>query len=148
LIRRAPRKPCRDCARITGIHSTPCPRTRLHTAGRGGLDQSFFARLLEKHSLERADQNRGRFRTFLLSSFEHFLHNEWEKLKALKRGGHCFFVSWDELGAETRYRQEPCSELSTEKLYDRHWAATLLDKVRGVLRKNTRLAESCRSSRP
>src|SRR5881396_1870083 len=43
------------------------------------LTQSFFASLLEKKYLERADRERGRFRTFLLSSLENFLNNEWDR---------------------------------------------------------------------
>ena len=99
------------------------------------LTQSFFARLLEKQYLQRADPARGRFRSFLLSSITHFLCNEWEKQKTIKRGGQCFFVSWDELDAENRYRQEPFSELSAEKLYDRRWAMTILDKAREGMRQ-------------
>lgn len=98
------------------------------------LTQEFFARLVERHSVGRADQARGRFRAFLLGSLEHFLHNEWNKRKAIKRGGKCFFVSWEELCAEDRYSQEPFSDLSPEKLYDQRWAMALLEKATQALR--------------
>jgi RNA polymerase sigma-70 factor (ECF subfamily) len=99
------------------------------------LTQSFFARLLDKQYLQRADPGRGRFRTFLLKSLDHFLVNEWEKQKALKRGGRCLFVSWEELKAEDRYNEEPFHELSPDKLYDRRWALTLIEKAMEVLRR-------------
>jgi RNA polymerase sigma-70 factor (ECF subfamily) len=44
--------------------------------------QEFFARLLERKWLARADQAKGRFRTFLLTAMERFLANEWDKARA------------------------------------------------------------------
>src|SRR5512136_2747743 len=41
------------------------------------LTQEFFARLLERNWLARADPAKGRFRTFLLHALERFLANEW-----------------------------------------------------------------------
>ena len=43
------------------------------------LTQDFFARLLERKYLRLADRNRGRFRTFLLTSLKHFLMKEWQR---------------------------------------------------------------------
>jgi purine-nucleoside phosphorylase len=51
------------------------------------LTQEFFARLLASDGLQRADPARGRFRSFLLSAVKHFLANEWDKARTLKRGG-------------------------------------------------------------
>ena len=56
------------------------------------LTQEFFARLLEKHWLARADREKGRFRSFLLMAMKRFLANEWDKAQALKRGGHIRLV--------------------------------------------------------
>jgi DNA-directed RNA polymerase specialized sigma24 family protein len=50
------------------------------------LTQAFFASLLERNALEAADRERGRFRSFLLTAFKHFLADEWDKAKAKKRG--------------------------------------------------------------
>jgi RNA polymerase sigma-70 factor (ECF subfamily) len=99
------------------------------------LTQAFFTRLLEKRFIQHADQARGRFRAFLLSSLDHFLSNEWDKRKTIKRGDQCFFVSWEKLGAEDRYGQEPFSDLSAEKLYERRWAMTVLEKATEALRR-------------
>src|SRR5512142_966517 len=49
------------------------------------LTQEFFAKLLTRHWLARADPARGRFRTFLLTALEYFLANEWDKARARKR---------------------------------------------------------------
>src|SRR6266700_2239627 len=51
------------------------------------LTQEFFARLLEKDYLQAAAREKGRFRTFLLVALKRFLANEWDRLRAQKRGG-------------------------------------------------------------
>lgn len=93
------------------------------------LTQAFFARLLEKEWLATADQARGRFRSFLLSSLKHFLANEWDKASAQKRGGHVRFLSLDSKAAETRFHHEPADTNAPDKQFDRRWALTLLDTV-------------------
>src|SRR6266550_3753205 len=64
------------------------------------LTQEFFARLLEKNYLSAVDRNKGKFRSFLLASLEHFLANEWRNAHAQKRGGEFAFVSTDAESAE------------------------------------------------
>lgn len=93
------------------------------------LTQEFFARLLAQQWLGRADQTRGRFRTFLLTALERFLANEWHKERALKRGGDKIFVSLDWLAAEYRYGSEPSDPLTPEQIFERRWALTLLEMV-------------------
>jgi len=93
------------------------------------LTQAFFARLLEKEWLAAADQTRGRFRSFLLSSLKHFLANEWDKASAQKRGGRVRFLSLDSKAAETRFHREPADTDAPDKQFDRRWALTLLDTV-------------------
>src|SRR2546430_5030481 len=51
------------------------------------LVQGFFAHLLEQNTLSRADQKKGRLRTFLLGSLQNFLYNEYDRAQRLKRGG-------------------------------------------------------------
>ena len=93
------------------------------------LVQSFFAVCLEKNYLGAADQAKGRFRSFLLLALKRFLANEWDKQRALKRGGTQATISLDSLTAEQRYALEPAEQLTAEKLYERRWALTLLDQV-------------------
>src|SRR5260370_40743720 len=51
------------------------------------LVQGFFAHLIEKNTLSRADKEKGRLRTFLLGSLQNFLCNEYDRSRTLKRGG-------------------------------------------------------------
>jgi DNA-directed RNA polymerase specialized sigma24 family protein len=98
------------------------------------LTQGFFAALLAGNYLAQANRARGRFRTFLLTAFDNFLHNEHDRAIALKRGGGREIVSWEEHTAEGRYAQEPAGGLSPEQIFEKRWAATLLERVLARLR--------------
>jgi RNA polymerase sigma factor (sigma-70 family) len=93
------------------------------------LTQGFFARLLERQWLARADQSKGRFRTFLLTALERFLANEWDKAHALKRGGDRQLLPVQFETAETRYGIEPIDERTPEHAFEYRWAVALLDEV-------------------
>lgn len=99
------------------------------------LTQSYFSRLLEKDYLCRIDAERGKFRSFLLSSLKNFLANEWDRRKTQKRGGEIQFLSLEEIGdAEKFYiRFVAPASLTPEKLYERSWALALLERVTGQL---------------
>jgi RNA polymerase sigma factor (sigma-70 family) len=99
------------------------------------LTQAFFARLLEKNYLEEVDRAKGRFRSFLLAALKHFLANDWDRQRALKRGGAQCHIPIDTQFAETRYGLEPGHEQTPEKLFERRWALTLLDQVLARLRE-------------
>ncbi len=98
------------------------------------LTQDFFAALLEKDAVQRADPQRGRFRSFLLGSLNHFLANHRRRRRALKRGGGAAPLSLDFAAGERRIQIEPMHELTAERLYDRRWALTLLERVLDGLR--------------
>lgn len=93
------------------------------------LTQEFFSRFLALKYLRLADRNRGRFRTFLLTSLKHFLINEWNKANREKRGGGQHFISLDADQTEIRFRAEPADERSPDKAFERRWAMVLLDRV-------------------
>jgi RNA polymerase sigma factor (sigma-70 family) len=105
------------------------------------LTQGFFAALLTGNYIARANRERGRFRTFLLTSFDNFLHNEHDRATALKRGGGRELVSWEQHTAEGRYAQEPAGGLSPEEIYEKRWAATLLEGVLARLREESKRAQ-------
>ena len=98
------------------------------------LTQAFFATLLEKESLRAADPHRGRFRSFLLASMNHFLANQRRRL-AQKRGGGRVPLSLDFPSAESRFSREPSHDLTPEKVYERRWAMTLLERGLSQLRQ-------------
>ena len=98
------------------------------------LTQSFFARLLERHWLEDADRERGRFRTFLLTAMSRFMADEWDKGRAKKRGGGAGHIPLQLNDAETRYGYEPADNRTPEQYFERRWALTLLENVLQRLR--------------
>ena len=101
------------------------------------LTQEFFCRLLRKNYLAHLDPRKGKFRSFLLAAINHFLANEWDRARTLKRGGQVTFVSLDEVQVEQRYQGERLAGRSPEEIYERTWAIALLDKVLGRLREET-----------
>ncbi|HEY1784586.1 MAG TPA: sigma-70 family RNA polymerase sigma factor [Pirellulales bacterium] len=106
------------------------------------LTQEFFARLLEKHYLEAASAEKGRFRTFLLVALKRFLAKEWDRSHALKRGGGRIHIPLDGQWAESRYLAEPTDALDPERIFERRWAATLLEqslhRLRGEFERSGR----------
>ncbi len=104
------------------------------------LVQAFLARLLEKNWLGRAESGRGRFRSFLLGAFDHFLANEWRKEQTLKRGGGTIIVPLEPGSGEACYGLEPATPATPEQLYERRWAMALLDEVFNRLGEELRQA--------
>jgi RNA polymerase sigma-70 factor (ECF subfamily) len=92
--------------------------------------QGFFGHLLEKASLDAADPERGRFRSFLLVSFKNWISNERERERAEKRGGGRRVLSFDEAEA----RLEPAHDATPERQFERDWALRLLERVLERLR--------------
>jgi RNA polymerase sigma-70 factor (ECF subfamily) len=99
------------------------------------LVQGFFAALLEHDFLADADQNRGRFRAFLLTALWRFASKEHAKHSAKKRGGGRAKLSLDFAEAERRYRHEPADEWTAERIYERRWALIVLDRTLARLRE-------------
>jgi RNA polymerase sigma-70 factor (ECF subfamily) len=99
------------------------------------LTQQFFARLLAKNYVSLADRSKGKFRSYLLGSLEHFLAHEWTRAHAQKRGGGQAPISLDEMDPESRYLLEPRDDLSPDKIFERRWATTILEQALVVLRR-------------
>jgi DNA-directed RNA polymerase specialized sigma24 family protein len=103
------------------------------------LTQDFFAMILESNWLGRADEHRGRFRSFLLKSLQNFLSHAEEKTRAVKRGGRMEFVSWDEWMAEAPSQLSVSAEtlqyIPPEQLFDLRWAATIVEHALQRLRE-------------
>jgi RNA polymerase sigma factor (sigma-70 family) len=104
------------------------------------LTQAFFERLLQQHTLSRARRERGRFRSFLLTSLQNFLGHEWEKARAEKRGGGCRPLPWDQVSAESSYQLEAVSELPPDRAFEQRWALALFQQALNRLHEEFVLA--------
>ena len=93
------------------------------------LVQAFFAHLLEQNTLSRADQEKGRLRTFLLGSLQNFLFNEYDRARALKRGGGRQIVSIEEHLPEAEAAMLATSHLSDARCYDLIWASNIVSRA-------------------
>lgn len=99
------------------------------------LTQEFFTRyLLEQELLVKADRDRGKLRTFLLTVMKRFLIKDWQKGNAEKRGGKLTKVPIDFEEGEARYGHEPVDRTTPDELYERQWATTVLNHVLDALR--------------
>ena len=93
------------------------------------LVQGFFVFLLEQNTLTRADQQKGRLRTFLLTSLQNFLFNEYDRMRALKRGGGRQVLSIDEHLPEAEAAMLATSHLSDAGCYDLVWASNIVSRA-------------------
>ena len=110
-------------------------RRRGHSADEAAdLTQAFFADLLGRDFLGGIDRSKGRFRSFLLASLEHFLSRERDKATALKKGGGVRPVPLDAREAEDRYKLEPEDRRTPEMLFERRWGLTVLERAMERLR--------------
>src|ERR1700728_3783666 len=92
------------------------------------LTQEFFIRLLEGRYLDRADPEKGRFRSFILTSLKFFVADEEDRQRARKRGGGVV-VQLEFSSGEERYQREPAHDETPERIFERRWALSLLDQV-------------------
>src|SRR5438093_10200841 len=99
------------------------------------LTQEFFAQLIAKEHLRLADQQKGKFRTFLLATLDYFLAREWTRAHRQKRGGQFMFVSLDQQTPEDRYQLEPADNDTPEKKFLRQWALTVLKQTMDALER-------------
>ncbi|HLX44803.1 MAG TPA: sigma-70 family RNA polymerase sigma factor [Bryobacteraceae bacterium] len=92
------------------------------------LTQEFFMRVLEGRYLDRADPEKGRFRSFILTSLKFFVADQEDRQRALKRGGGAV-VSLEFSSGEERYQREPAHDETPERIFERRWALSVLDRV-------------------
>jgi RNA polymerase sigma-70 factor (ECF subfamily) len=100
--------------------------------------QSFIGHILESSALRNVHRDRGRFRAFLLASFNHWMINEWKRATREKRGGGVEHRSFDWPSAETGLHLEVADEQSPDRLFDREWTLTLLNQVLANLERACR----------
>jgi RNA polymerase sigma factor (sigma-70 family) len=92
------------------------------------LTQQFFMRVLEGRYLDRANPEKGRFRSFILASLKFFVADEKDRDRAQKRGGG-MLVPLESSSGEERYQREPAHDETPERIFERHWALSVLNRV-------------------
>jgi len=97
------------------------------------LTQEFFMRVLEGHYLDRAEPEKGRFRSFILTSLKFFVADKEDRQCARKRGGGSV-VPLEFSSGEQRYQREPAHDETPERIFERRWALSVLDRVLEKLR--------------
>jgi RNA polymerase sigma factor (sigma-70 family) len=97
------------------------------------LTQEFFIRVLEGRYLDRANPEKGRFRAFLLTSLKFFVADEEDRNRAQKRGGGAL-LPLEFSSGEERYQREPAHDETPERIFERRWALSVLDRVVQKLR--------------
>ena len=106
------------------------------------LTQGFFALLLERRDLETVRKEKGRLRSYLLTSLKHFLTNERNRAMAIKRGAGERIIPLEHLRERERVGFEPSDTLAADQIYERRWALSVLDQV------FVRLGDEYRASGP
>jgi RNA polymerase sigma-70 factor (ECF subfamily) len=104
------------------------------------LTQGFFALLLERRDLNAVRQEKGRLRSYLLTSLKHFLTNERNRAMAIKRGAGQQLIPLDDLRERERVGFEPADTLAADQIYERRWALSVLDQVMARLGDEYRAA--------
>ena len=97
------------------------------------LTQEFFVRVLEGRYLDRANPEKGRFRSFLLTSLKYFVADEGDRDRAQKRGGG-MVEPLEFSSGEKRYQREPAHDETPERIFERRWALSVIDRVVDKLR--------------
>ena len=95
--------------------------------------QGTFAELPAREDFRRLDPELGRFRSFLIACCAHHLVRSDDRERAVKRGGSRPLIAIDTLAAESHLGAEPAHDLTPERVFERRWALTLLDRVLTVL---------------
>ena len=98
------------------------------------LTQAFFALLLQRRNFGDVRKEKGRLRSYLLTSLKHFLVSQHRRAVTVKRGKGQQPVPLQELAAIGRADIEPADHLSADRIYERRWALTLMEQVLRRLR--------------
>ncbi|SKB00625.1 RNA polymerase sigma-70 factor, ECF subfamily [Prosthecobacter debontii] len=94
------------------------------------LTQGFFAKILTRNDLARADMQTGKLRSYLLTAIKNHLNTEYRRDESLKRGGGKIILSLNREAAESRCLiPEPIDELNPEKVFERQWTITIMESV-------------------
>src|SRR4051794_4149380 len=105
------------------------------------LTQGFFELLLTRRDLESVREEKGRLRSYLLTSFKHFMGDERRRAMTIKRGHGHTLIPLEELLATERADSAfggVADSLPADLLYERRWAVTLIEQVLKRLKEEYR----------
>ncbi len=114
-----------------------CRKSGKSASDAEDLVQGFLAKVVADDLFSRADDGKGKMRTFLLTLFRRFQKDERNKAYALKRGGGQVFAL-DINEVEDWYEANVPDEYSAEVLFDKSWARTVLENA--MLRLNRQMS--------
>jgi len=108
------------------------------------LAQGFFALLLERKDLITVRKEKGRLRSYLLTSVKNFLADEARRALALKRGKGQRLIPLDDIREGELVDLERSDRLTADQIYERRWAFTVLEQVMARLQDEYRSAGNLR----
>jgi len=92
--------------------------------------QSFFATMLSREAFQLADQERGKFRSFLFTCLQRHLQQDWRRNQAQKRNHDQPLLSLDFEEGQSLYQLAPDdSALSPDQAWNRKWAQSVIQQV-------------------
>ena len=106
------------------------------------LTQGFFALLLERRDLDAVRREKGRLRSYLLTSVKHFLVNEHDRATAVKRGASQRLIPLEDFHERERIGFDSSETIPPDQIYERRWALSVLDQALA------RLGNECRAGGP
>lgn len=89
------------------------------------LVQGFLSKALQDNLFAKAEEEKGKLRTFLLTTFRRFAKDQQQREFAQKRSGGKV-ISMEDAGVEEWYESEGSDAQSPELIYDRRWAVSVL----------------------
>ncbi|WP_010583695.1 RNA polymerase sigma factor [Schlesneria paludicola] len=107
-----------------------CRRKGTNDHDAQDMTQAFFVHLLNGNRFESISPEKGRFRSYLLRTFENFMANHHRNANRLIRGGGKTIISLEQMDADARFAQAQACDHSLDQAFDREWAVALLDRVK------------------
>lgn len=95
------------------------------------MSHAFFEEMLGGGTINKAERERGRFRSYLLGAVKHFVSHQRDAAQRMKRGGGMESVSLDD---EEVAEVPDERRLSPDAEFDRQWAMTVITRGMAALR--------------
>ena len=93
------------------------------------LTQAFFQKVLSQQLFRAADPEKGRFRSYVLTSLRNFLTSRHAAEGTQRRGGHHRILPIDLVDAEQLCAERGSAGQTPEQEFERAWAITLLERA-------------------